>query len=439
MKRSPKLLSVLTGAAICANLAHAEVIPYVSALVEDSIMRLQDLNNDGDFNDANEATQFFGPGNADGWPGVGSAQTLLTLAFDDILAADGEESGNFDTRVYRLRNLNGDHDAMDTGEAIEFWDAMLPTGVNYDRPKDMTIGPDGAIYLADNNTINFDYDTPEAVWRLQDLNNDGDVNDPNEITLYIELAPAGDAFGFISEDFKWNATDQLIFSNMDSSTNTTNIWIIQPDQTLTPFLDDSNLFGIGIHHVGLTLQPGTLHPVMSAYDVFDIRRIIKFVDFNGNGYIDDNDEKVTLYRSDVAVESFQWNITASGPTDIDYAPDGTLWLTNNVDDLIFRFNDLNNDGDYNDLNEAAEVYRAAIAGANGGFATEFPRTITFASTAPPGDINDDGLVNPDDFLAFTDCMLGPDIPLHIDCLAANLDADHDADLDDLAHLQTLLR
>jgi hypothetical protein len=386
-----------------------DVVAYVSALTEDSIMRLSDLNGDGDFNDAGEATQFFGPGNADGWPGVGSAQCILVLGYDHLLAADGEESGAFDTRVYRLRDLNGDNDAMDAGEATVFWDALLPIGVNYDRPKEITIGPDGAYYLADNNTINFDYDTPEAVWRLEDLNADGDVNDAGEVTLHVELAPIGSAFGFICEDFTWNSAGELVFSNQESSTNTGMVWIIRPDLSLHQLADDGDILGIGFSKVALTLHPQTENPVMVGFDILENRRILELVDTNGNGVIDDAGETSSLYRSDIAAEPLLWNYQSSGPTDLDYAPDGSLWLLNNVDDLIIRFIDQNGDGDFNDVAEAAEVYRGLEAGANGGFATTFPRTIGFARVPLLGDMNCDGLISAADIDPFVIALTaGPD-------------------------------
>ena len=353
MNRS--LLVTAAGAALLLaaspGVSGGEIVAYVSSLTEDSIVRLRDTNGDGDLNDAGESAVFFGPGNADGWLGVGSAQAILVLGPDHVLAADGEESGGYVTRVYRLRDRNGDGDAMDAGEATEFWDSILPLGVNYDRPKAMTVGPDGAIYLADNNTINFDYDTPEAVWRLEDLNADGDVNDPGEVTLYLQLSPADSHFGFICEDFKWDAAGRLWFSNQDSSSNTGTVWIVEPDLTLRQFVSDSDdLLGIGLNKTGMTLHPETGNPVLGGYDVFENRRILELVDLNGNGVIDDVDETLSRYRSDVAAEPLLWDL--NNVMDVDYAPDGALWLLDNAHKTVLRFEDLGGDGDYLDPGEA---------------------------------------------------------------------------------------
>jgi hypothetical protein len=379
--------------------AAGEFIAYVSSLVEDSIVRLRDLNGDGDRHDSGEATLFFGPGNESGWPGVGSAQTILVLGVDHVLAADGEESGGFSTRVYELRDLNGDGDAMDAGEATEYWDSILPIGVNVDRPKEMVIGPDGAIYLADNNTINFDGDTPEAVWRLEDLNADGDVNDDGEVTLHVELAPAGEAFAFICEDFKYDDAGRLFFSNAESSSNAGTVFIIEPDLTVRQFASNDDLFGIYMKETGMTLQPASQNPVLAAEDVFGNVRIVELIDSNGNGVIDDNEERYDWYRSDLAVDPVFWDINVA--LDVDYTPDGSLWLleVNDPSYPVYRFEDLNSDGDFNDAGETGVLYDAIEAQNAGSFVMTFPRTVGFAALAPLGDLTGDGTVNVFDLLA----------------------------------------
>jgi hypothetical protein len=377
------------------------IVPYVSSLTEDAIIKLVDLNGDGTFNGAGETIMFFGPGNDTGFPGVGSAQTILVLGYDHILAGDGESNGPFEKRVYRLRDLTGDGTAMNAGEASVFWDGWLP-GYNtlFDRPKDMAIGPDGAIYLADNNTIDFSGETPEAIWRLEDLTGDGIVDSsvPGEVTLHKELCPPGNAFCFIIEDIKWHSDGRLYFSNQNSSQNTEHVWILLPDGALTPYASEDNLFGIGLTKVGMTLHPETENVVMAAYDVAGNRRIIEMADLNGNGYIDDNSELKLLYRSDTAADFVTWGIPNSA-MDIEFAPDGSLWLLDNNAKRIIRFEDLDGDGTFQGPGEARYVYDASVAQAKGGIVMDFPRTIGFATVpCATGDLNCDGVVDGADLL-----------------------------------------
>lgn len=382
---------------LLGDAAHAggEFIAYIADLTSDSIVRLYDANGDGDYNDAGETARFFGPGNADGWLGVGSAQGILVLGEGDVLAADGEDSGGYETRVYRLRDMNGDGDAMDQGEATEWWDSILPTGVNYDRPKEILRGPDGAFYLADNNTINFDNDTPEAIWRLEDLNMDGDVNDAGEVTLALELAPAGDSFAFITEDFKFDSSDRLWWSNLSSSSNDTNVWYSDDFGPPVPWASDTDILGIDFKETGMTLHPSTENPMFQAVDVFNTLRIIELIDVNGNGMIDDIDEVKTWYRNDIAASVVQWDFNNS--LNVDFAPDGSLWLLDLANQSVLRFIDANEDGDYNDSGEAMQIYDGAAA----DYQMEFVRTVGFAELpAPcPADIaGDDDTVNVFDLL-----------------------------------------
>jgi len=388
---------------LCAGLAAArpgapapEYAAYVSDLAADAIVKLRDLNGDGRYDGPGEAVVFFGPGNQSGFPGVGSAQAILVLGYDDVLAGDGEGSGGFTKRVYRARDLTGDGLAMGPDEAYVFWDSRLPIAGTplADRPKAITIGPDGALYLSDNNTINFSGTTPEAIWRLEDLNADGVIDtDAGEVTLHKELSPAGNGFGFISEDFAWHSDGRLFFSNQHSSQNSGSVWILNPDGTLHQYASDEDFFGIGLQKVAMTLHPETENVVMAGEDVFGNRRIIEMVDVNGDGVINDNTELRFLYRSDVAAVPIIWG-APTGMMDIEYAPDGSLWMLDLSNRAIHRFVDLDGDGFYNGPGEAMTVYDGAVAQANGAHFIDFPRTIGFALIPGlPGDANGDGVVD----------------------------------------------
>jgi hypothetical protein len=430
-------ISALTlGAAPAAAPPPGSIVAYVSSLTEDAIVKLQDLDGDGRYDGAGETIIFFGPGNQSGYPGVGSAQTILVLEYDHLLAGDGEHLGGFEKRVYRALDADGDGTAMGSGEASIFWDSWLPIGVKFDRPKDLTVGPDGAIYLSDNNTLDFSATKPEAIWRLEDLTGDGTVSAsvPGEITLHKELCPPGNTFCFISEDFKWDSAGRLIFSNQNSSQNANHVWILHPDLSLTPFASDNAFTGIALTKVGMTLHPITENPVMAAYDALSNRRIVELVDVDGNGFIDGNSELRTLYHSNTAAEFVTWGIPNSA-MDVEFAPDGSLWLLDNQAKRILRFIDLDGDGLFQSAGEAMIVYDAAVAQASGGIWMDFPRTIGFA-IAPdrpcrPADLNCDGAVDVFDLLALLS-MWGP-CPRETSC-PADLSGDGVVDVFDLLQL-----
>ncbi len=402
---SKTLLVAMVVACATAGVQGQMFAAYVSTLIEDSIYRFVDRNADGDVMDNGaegpEVGVFFGPGNASGFLGLGSAQAIFALGYDDLLAADGEESGGYVTWVYRLRDLNADGDAMDAGEATVFWDALLPLpgSPNFDRPKAIWRGEDGALYLADNNTINFDADTPEAIWRLEDLNDDGDVSDADEVTLWLELSPIGVAFGFVSEDFQPMSGGRIFFCNQTSSMNRTNLWIIEPDRSLTAFASNDELVGQSFKPTGLALEPGSGRPVLVGIDFLDNSRILALTDTNGNGFIDDNSEAPSIYRSDISTSGLTFDYNNS--LDLDFAPDGSLWLLDLVSDRILRFQHVDFDGTYNGGGESRVIYSSAGAAAVGLPTMDFPRTIAFAE-APScvADFNADGELDFFDVQAF---------------------------------------
>jgi len=98
------------------------------------IYRCEDLNLDGDCNDAGEVTLYF-----DG------SSTSGSNAFPKIVGMDGlgdslyVASLNNDTTIFRLQDLNGDGDAMDVGEfdnnfGVGLWDPNTWGGIHGDYP-----------------------------------------------------------------------------------------------------------------------------------------------------------------------------------------------------------------------------------------------------------------------------------------------------------------
>ncbi|MGP1273687.1 MAG: GC-type dockerin domain-anchored protein [Phycisphaerales bacterium] len=374
---------------------------YISALTEDSVLKLEDLNGDGDYLDAGESVVFFGPGNASGLPGVGSAQCLLALGYDDLLAGEGEETGPYSTALLRLTDANGDGDAMDAGEARIVWNTLLPLAgaPNVDRMKEILLRPDGSLLIADNNTINFDNDTPEAVWTLADTNGDGDYDD-GEVTLFRELSPIGSPFGFITEDFKRRDDGSIVFSNADSSSNTVELWTLSADgATLTPFFDDDDILGIFVKETGMTLSPFTGAPMLFSGDTTGAVGLLEFQDNDGSGDIDPATEIVARYVSSSSSTGIAPDFNSV--IDIEVAPDGALWLADLSDDTIYRFEDLNGNGNCQDtvggVPEVTPIFSPAALGAT----TAFPRTIAFAiKPGCPADLNGNGVADPGDFTAW---------------------------------------
>ncbi len=205
----------------------------------DGVWRVMDRNQDGDFNDAGEVIDFysdtvgsialgnptcvcFGPdgtayvadstqdvvvalrdGNADGdatdpgaegifYVGSSTAAVVMTsaqgIASDDagvLFVASSNTSSSGTDAILRLEDLNGDGDADDPGEATEFA-TFLGYMAGDSIPADVRVGADRAVYYVENGATGY---FSKGIYRLFDINGDGDANDPGENTAFYIPAP----------------------------------------------------------------------------------------------------------------------------------------------------------------------------------------------------------------------------------------------------------
>ncbi len=86
--------------------------------------------------------------------------------------------------VFRLHDLNNDGDANDAGEAAVWFDANNADGLALVTPNGIAEGSDGAIYITNAGTGPV---PPDAVYRTVDLNGDGDANDAGEATIWLDM------------------------------------------------------------------------------------------------------------------------------------------------------------------------------------------------------------------------------------------------------------
>src|SRR5262245_15719193 len=149
--------------------------------LEDSVYLLTDLNADGDAADAGEHNVFFNGANASG------LVNPTTNVFDVFQASNGSvyvAEGDTDS-VYRVRDLNGDGDGNDAGEANVWFSAAGNAGAfTLPTPNGVAQGADGAIYFVNAGVGSAPAD---RVYRTVDLNNDGDANDAGEATVFVDL------------------------------------------------------------------------------------------------------------------------------------------------------------------------------------------------------------------------------------------------------------
>ncbi|MQY43666.1 hypothetical protein GG681_13550 [Epibacterium sp. SM1969] len=147
----------------------------------DQVLYAADLNGDGDANDVGETRVFFDEHNASGMIApTNNGYQLAQSQGGDVYIGDGAT----DT-VYRLRDLNGNDNAQDAGEASVWFSADNVNGLTLNTTNGVAVGSDGAVYVVEADTLG--NPSGDFVYRTQDLNGDGDANDAGESSVWLDL------------------------------------------------------------------------------------------------------------------------------------------------------------------------------------------------------------------------------------------------------------
>ncbi|WP_108661471.1 calcium-binding protein [Acuticoccus kandeliae] len=259
-----------------------------------------------------------------------------------------------DEAIFRLNDLNGDGDTADAGEQSVFFDGSNASGIESPTGNIFNIhqASDGAVYAADGDT--------DAVYRLVDLNADGDANDEGEATVWF--SEAGNAAGFTLP------TPNGVAEDADGAIYIVNAGVSsRPADAIYRTVDlngDGDANDEGEATVWLDLQ--SVNATSSAFDLSfvgnvayltdtnggDPDTVYRIEDLNGNGVIDAGEASVFI--SDA--ESY------GAPIDIAHATqDGSVltytWIGNDDDPArIYRLTDLDGSGAIDSPEEAVEVW-----------------------------------------------------------------------------------
>ncbi len=141
----------------------------------DRILKLEDLNGDGDANDAGEAQDYY---NLPGTTGVLAASIPTKV----VVGPDGnlyytEVGTTFTKGVWRLVDANSNGNCNDAGEATLFWTPPFVTSPQY---WGLAVDVAGNFWVTDHSTN-------EKVWRGRDANANGTI-EPGEQTLFYQTA-----------------------------------------------------------------------------------------------------------------------------------------------------------------------------------------------------------------------------------------------------------
>ena len=354
----------------------------VGDMTLDQIYLTFDVNGDGDADDEGEAWVFFDATNASGLPTPTNAvYTVFQSVSGYVFYGDGTADA-----VYRIIDLNGDGDAQDAGEAnIWFSDVDNFHGFRLPSPQGIFQDSSGATHILNAGTTSIPSD---AIYRTVDLNDDGDANDENEATLWMDiqnLIVDSSAFGItILNDVVYFAdlvggNPDTIFRAEDMNGNGS----IEADE-FNVFVQDPNPYGVQCG-AGI-VNDGTYLYISESLSSVDPQKVCRLIDLNGSNDIDDASEVFEVWDETCVPPEVELGSSYA----LAIGPGGELLVASSGSDIadnIFRLVDVNDDGDF--LDDGETILWAKGNGSD--VFVDYARSLDYAlPPVCPGDCDGDG-------------------------------------------------
>lgn len=250
---------------------------YVPSSIFGDIAVLRDNNADGDAHDPGEAQLYFTTQNVGG---ISLYQiTSLAVGPDGVVwvaTADGGQFGGEDS-IVRIEDLDGDGDADDVGEATLYYVAPGSAYIGNEQFTNVVVGLDGLVYFVENGLPN-----GRGVYRMNDLNDNGVIDAPNELEYYFSPIPLPGGHNYEgltqTQDRRWFLTDwtsDVIWVFEDANFDGT-INAATESSTYWTASGPSTLRALGVSADGSIYASETTSP----------DRILRFRDQNGNDVIE---------------------------------------------------------------------------------------------------------------------------------------------------------
>jgi len=277
--------------------------------------------------------------------------TPTLLASDPIYVTDNATSAN--EAIWRLEDLNGDGDYNDAGEAFKFYDDTLAGAIDLSNNSGVKVGPDGSVYVCDS--------TVDIVLRIRDLNGDGDGNDAGEAAVWFNGTPGGNGSGIVMASSNnlfvdgsgvvWVATAntsgggndailRLQDNNSDGDANdlgeAAEYHTIQPGASTGAWIPNAVAQG----------PDGRIYYTENGNDAALVKGVYRLNDLNGNGVIDAAGESAPFFLPTPGPtnNNFHWNLA--------FDANGFGFLGDVTFEQIWKFKDQNGDGDALDAGES---------------------------------------------------------------------------------------
>jgi hypothetical protein len=327
---------------------------YVTDAGSDSIFRLQDTNYDGDYNDPGEVVEFYsellGPQT------LGNNNSIATDQNGRVYVADTSED-----IVFLMVDLDGDGSAHGAGESRVFFDGTIngnDSNLQLFSPNNITIDLFNVVWIAeaDNGAGGID-----SIVRLEDSNLDGDANDAGEAKRYYVPTVSGSSVAdsipqgvVIGRD---NAVYYLdISSNGYYEKGVYRLFDIDGSGDIDPLTEAAPFFippaqaSTGFFWNFSQDEAGFFYMADSTNEL-----VWRFRDENGDDSIDPATEASKYWEAQGS--SLIWSVMPSG--------DGRLLAAESqAPDRVTLFEDLDDNGVIDPLNEVFEVYSEDLSPIN---------------------------------------------------------------------------
>jgi hypothetical protein len=341
----------------------------------DQIIHLRDLNGDGDGTDDGERIAFFDATNASGLSApTGNVFAIHQAPDGTVFAGDGDTDS-----VYALRDMNGDGDANDAGEASLWFSAENAAGLPFVTPNGIATGAAGAVYVVNAGVIAGPVD--DVIYRTVDMNGDGDANDLGEATVWLDLQTLNvksSAFdlsfaGTVAYLSDTNGTDPDTINRIEDLNGN---GVIDAGEAKI-FIADGNPFGAPVDFAHAVAGGSVYTWELTASG--GVSHVYRLTDLNGSGDIDQAAEAVEVWNTSKLPAGFDnqvgFAIAAAENGDLVVASNGGAANQRNV----VRLTDLNGDGDYFDGGETIILASNALDAAVG----LRPRSLAFYQDGTP--------------------------------------------------------
>jgi hypothetical protein len=391
------MLALAGGVALSAGAG--TVWGQVSVLVTDrtgnKVWMATDVNRDGVINSADplELHSYFDASNAGGLTPPGNPNSL---GFGNGFALIGDQDAA-GRRWLWAKDLNGDGDANDTGEAGVWCDGSNPGGFSFAFPTGVAFGLDGQIAMVNAGNGS----GADDIFLAHDGNGDGDANDAGEVTRFVTVNGFGANGSFSPQEITYDHKGDLYLHN--SSTNLHGVYRIRDTSgngTIDSAPEMTLLFGAG-NASGITVSAGfdlCLDPMHARSFYYwqiatgGIDQLLHITDLNGDGDAMDAGEAVIAYSTGEA-----------GFTSIDSIAlgDGSVLISDNSGLKVYRLTDTDGDGLF-----SASERQPFISS---GLASARAMALVHDIGCGPGDVGrqggvlgGDGLLDNNDFVVFID-------------------------------------